>query len=210
MPWIVLVLLSGYSALLLFCHGYEPGTENLLARVDQAVLGVRHMYLENGLDPEGILSTIPAVAHTLIGFLAGGFIARKEIGPAALYGGVLLVSGAVLALWMPLNKQIWSPSFVLFACGLGTLLLVGLYLILDRKRIWKHDGFFKVFGTNAIFCYIISHVVAWLADGSGFHRWYAGVAASSPWLSLLYALGLVLVVWLLTLPLYKKRIFLKL
>lgn len=209
LPWIVLGILAGYSALLLLGNGYEYGPDNILSRVDRAVLG-KHMYSDNGIDPEGLLSTLPAIANTLLGFLVGKILASGDFRKMDSLGTALLVAGLLLAYLLPLNKKVWSPSFVLVVCGLGTLLLNLLQYIIDERGWWKHTGFFKVFGTNAIYCYLVSDVLYWLFYPTGFNPWVMGLMGVNRWTSLLFAVCSLLVVYLVALPLYKRKIFLKL
>ena len=209
LPWIVLGILAGYSALLLLGNGYEYGPDNILSRVDRAVLG-KHMYSDNGIDPEGLLSTLPAIANTLIGFLVGKILASGDFRKMDSLGTALLLAGLLLAYLLPLNKKVWSPSFVLVVCGLGTLLLSLLQYIIDERGWWKHSGFFKVFGTNAIYCYLVSDVLYWLFYPTGFNPWVMGLIGVNRWTSLLFAVCSLLGVYLVALPLYKRKIFLKL
>jgi predicted acyltransferase len=206
-PWIALILLVGYSVALLLGNGYAYSPENIIARVDNALIPAKHLYNDNGIDPEGILSTIPSLSHTLIGFMFGELIAKhrnRELMTRAIIG---IATGVLISIWLPINKKIWSPSFVLVACGIGALLLGLLYYLTDEKKIWKNAGFFKSFGTNAIYCYVVSHIVGWGFIICGFQRLFA--AANSAWISFLYSLVVVMVVWLTVLPLYKKNIYIK-
>ena len=209
LPWVAAGLLVAYSALLLLGNGYEYGPDNILSRVDRAVLG-SHMYSDKGIDPEGILSTLPAIAHTLIGFLVGKILFSGDFRKLDSLGTALLVAGLLLQYLLPLNKKVWSPSFVLVACGIGTLLLSLLHYIVDERGWWKHTGFFKVFGTNAIYCYLMSDVLTWTYHLTGFQRWAMGLMGVNQWTSMAFAAFSVGVVYLSALPLYRKGIFLKL
>lgn len=209
LPWLVTGLLVAYSALLLLGNGYEYGPGNILSRVDRALLG-SHLYNDQGIDPEGLLSTLSAIAHTLIGFLVGKVLASGDFRKMDSLGTALLVAGLLLQYLLPLNKKVWSPSFVLVACGLGTLLLGLLHYIIDEKGWWKHTGIFMVFGTNAIYCYLMSDVITWVYHFTGFRSWAMGVMGTNPWTSLVFAVFSVLMVYLTTLPLYRRKIFIKL
>ena len=209
--WIAAGILVFYSALLLLGNGYVQGPESIIARVDNTLLGETHLYRwGNGIDPEGLLSTIPAIAHTLIGFLIGKILYQKDFRKMDSIGTLLLVGGFLLQWLLPLNKKIWSPSFVLVVCGLGTLLLSLLYWLIDETHVWKHTGFWKVFGTNAIFCYIMSDIMAWTWHLTGFQSWAMSQVPETEFTSLLFAIFCVLLIWLCALPLYKKKIFIKL
>ena len=209
LPWLVTGLLAAYSALLLLGNGYEYGPDNILSRVDRALLG-SHLYNDQGIDPEGLLSTLPAIAHTLIGFLVGKILASGDFRKMDSLGTALLVAGLLLQYLLPLNKKVWSPSFVLVACGLGTLLLSLLHYIIDERGWWKRTGFFMVFGTNAIYCYLMSDVLTWAYHFTGFRSWAMSVMGTNPWTSLLFAVFSVLVVYFTALPLYRRKIFIKL
>ena len=209
LPWVITGILAAYSALLLLGNGFEYGPGNILSRVDRALLG-NHLYNDQGIDPEGLLSTMPAIAHTLIGFLVGKILASGDFRKMDSLGTALLVAGLLLQYLLPLNKKVWSPSFVLVACGLGTLLLGLLHYIIDERGWWKRTGLFMVFGTNAIFCYLMSDVLTWTFHLTGFRSWAMSVMGTNPWTSLLFAVFSVLLVYLVTLPLYRRKIFIKL
>lgn len=209
--WIAAGILLFYSALLLLGNGYAQDPESVIVRVDRTVLGETHLYRwGNGIDPEGLLSTLPAIAHTIIGFLIGKLLYQRDFRKMDSVGTMLLVGGFLLLWVLPLNKKIWSPSFVLVVCGLATLLLSLLYWLIDETRLWKHTGFFKVFGTNAIYCYLMSDVMAWTWHLTGFQTWAMNQVPQTEFTSLLFALFCVGLIWLLALPLYRKKIFLKL
>ena len=209
--WVAAGLLAGYSALLLLGNGYAQDASSIIARVDSAVLGETHLYRwGNGIDPEGLLSTIPAIAHTLIGFLVGKILYQRDFRKMDALGTALLVAGFLLLWLLPVNKKIWSPSFVLLICGMGTLLLSLLQWLIDEKHYWKRTGFWKVFGTNAIYCYLMSDVMAWTWHLTGFQSWAMEQVPVTEFTSLLFALFCVGLIWLTALPLYRKKVFLKL
>ena len=217
LPWIAIILLAGYSVALLLGNGYVYGPENIVARADSSIIPKNHLYNDHGIDPEGLLSTIPSVAHTLIGFLVGALIGKRRQSEVLFTGIGLLALGLIASIWLPVNKKIWSPSFVLVLCGIGTLLLCGIYYLTDEKAVWRKSGFFKAFGSNAIYCYVISHFIGWAFILCGFQRWISqlctDIGANSPisatLISLGYSLLVVLVTSLTTLPLYKKGIYIK-
>ncbi len=209
--WIAAGLLLLYSILLLAFNGYVQGPESIIYKFDSAILGENHLYrYGNGIDPEGLLSTISAIAHTIIGFIVGKILFQKDFRKMDSLGTGMLVGGLLLMWLLPLNKKIWSPSFVLVACGLGTLLLGLFHYLIDEKSYLKHIGFWKVFGSNAIYCYLIAHVYAWCVSLSGIRGPIMDALGENNFTSLLYAIFSVLLVWLATVPLYKKKIFLKL
>jgi predicted acyltransferase len=200
---------------------------NLAAWLDRKLLS-GHLY-EITRDPEGLLSTIPAVATCLIGLLTGNWLrsgrtARaKAVGMAA--AGVLCVAaGEIFNLWFPINKKLWTSSYVLFSAGLALLCLALCAWVLDIRQLrarWTQA--FLVFGKNAIAAYVLSEMVAsWMdtmqvriAD-DGFMTWhevlheYLFAPLGSPAnASLLYSLAYVAACWVVMWTLYRKGIFLK-
>jgi len=140
---------------------------NFVASVDRVLLGAGgHNYVTGaeGYDPEGLLGTLPAIAHGLIGVAIGEFlIARRGRGtmlPLALAGAAMLVVGIVWSLAFPIIKDIWSSSFVLVTCGITTCALALLHRLLDG-RADAPGGLWRIatdFGTNAIAAYVL-HMV---------------------------------------------------
>lgn len=223
--WIAGLTLVGYGVLLALGSGYVYGPENILGRVDRAVLGVNHMYNENGIDPEGVLSTIPAIVHVLVGALVGERLFRtppdRRVLMLVLVGGALVLAGVLPAEWLPINKKVWSPTFVLVTCGLATMLLGLLIRVTDERGWVQWCGFFRHFGANALFTYLLSYVLAQLmlqipvrADGAcgTVVVWEAlsGVLPSPELASLTYALLFVGVNWIFAYLLYRREIFIKL
>lgn len=217
--WISAGILAAYWLLLALGHGFSTGEDNILGIVDRAVLG-SHIYNQGLLDPEGVLSTIPGIAHTLIGFCAAKLLLGSESRGKGLLrlmilGAALLLGGLLLQYGCPLNKKVWSPSFTMVTCGVGALLLGLLTWFVDERKLLRHNGFWKVYGTNSILCYILSFALSYLLGytplGSGLYAGLSAIAGGpGEFASLLYALCHVLIIWLLVLPLYKRRIFVKL
>lgn len=217
-------LLAIYALLLLAGGGYSLGTDNIVARWDAAILGAGHMYgqkLADGsimaFDPEGIISGIPRISHFLLGAFAGSLIkGRKQenaIMDIMLFGSALLVAGLLLQYGLPLNKKIWSPSFVLLSCGLASLILGLLMYLIDLRGHDKACGFFKVFGTNPLFLYCVAWILAITFKNIGFKAWAWDLLLpvfGAPWASLLWSLFMVALVWLAGAPLYMKKICIKL
>ncbi len=239
---IIFVCLAGYWALLVlyptpgFGPGYLDSLRNLPAVLDRRVFTVPHLWAY-GLTPgygvtydsEGILSTIPALATVLFGVLAGevmrrGDDRRRQSGLLAAMGTVLWVSGLALSHWLVLNKRIYTPTFALFSDGLSILLLAGLVYVIDVRGARRGWTLLLIFGTNAIFAFVLSSVITSLL--SFFHVGDAGKPVQlhtflynhlfvAHWLpaqvgSLLYAIVIVLLNAALVYPLFRRRIFLKL
>ncbi|MDR0973279.1 MAG: heparan-alpha-glucosaminide N-acetyltransferase domain-containing protein [Prevotellaceae bacterium] len=227
-PYLIAGTLIGYLVLLLVGRGFEYNETNILSVVDRAVLGVNHMYKDNGIDPEGLLSTIPAIAHVLIGFCFGRILLDKDkditAKMMALFriGAVIMFAGFLLSYGCPINKKVWSPSFVLVTCGMASLLLSLLIWVIDVKGYKKQFRFFEAYGVNPLFNYtlgtllsiLLSYIRVPIGDkivslhgviyNYGLHSWLGDYPSS-----LAYALLFVVVVWLCGYGLYKRNIYIK-
>ena len=231
---VALVLLAGYWALMTFVPvpGYGAGNlgkeENLGAYIDRALMG-GHLWSESKTwDPEGFLSTFPAIATALIGILAGEWMRSQQKGARKVSG--LLIAGAVLMLagrlldpYFPINKNLWTSTYVLFTGGFAMLLLALCYWIVDLRGSRKWVAPFLVFGMNAILAYALAAIVSEtsidfeLAGASGraetLHGWlYNNFFV--PYLnpknaSLGFALFFVALILALLWPLYHKKIFVR-
>jgi predicted acyltransferase len=173
---IVATLLLGYWAemKLIPVPGYGAGDlskdGNLAAYVDRAILGTNHMWASaKTWDPEGLMSTLPAVATVLLGVFAGRWI-RSDRSPAERLVGLFLAgNAAVVAGWVwnaafPINKNLWTSSYVLFTAGLAMHVLAVCYWWVDvrGRRRWAMP--FAWFGMNAIFAFFFSGVMARLLN----------------------------------------------
>lgn len=228
---VVGALLLGYWALmtLVSVPGYGRGhldpDGNLAAYIDRALMS-GHLWKPKW-DPEGWLSTMPAIATALLGGFAGEWIAlsatrsKKILG--LLAGGVAgLALGELWNLWFPINKNLWTSSYTIFTAGFACILLAGCYWLVEVKE-WKRWSVpFQVFGTNAILAYVLSIILAKIGryvhfsdggqpttlQGYVYQHFFAGLA-SPQMSSLLFAIVFVIVCWLPTALLYRKKIFLK-
>jgi predicted acyltransferase len=228
-PHIIVASLMGYFVLLLAGNGFDFSEQNIISVVDRAVLGINHMYTDNGiyLDPEGLLSTIPSIAHVLIGFLAGKMLMQtkdnnERIRHLFIMGAILTFAGFLLSYGCPINKKIWSPTFVLTTCGLASTLLALLVWIIDVKGHKRWSRFFESFGVNPLFIYVAAAVLSILL-GNIFIV-YGGEPISikgffyevglQPILgnyfgSLIFAILFVGFNWIIGNFLYKKQIYIK-
>ena len=227
-PYLIATLLIGYLLILLFGNGFEYNDTNILSVVDRAVLGLNHMYKDNGIEPEGLLSTIPAIAHVLIGFCCGKLLMEvkdinEKIQRLFLIGTILTFAGFLLDYGCPINKKIWSPSFAIVTCGLGSSFLALLIWIIDVKGYKKWSRFFEAFGINPLFIYVMAAVVSILlgsirvpngVDKMISLKGYLYEIILQPALgdypsSLAFALIFVTFCWLVGYILYKKKIYIK-
>ena len=232
----IVVLLAVYTLLLTVGNGYaEDASTNILAQVDLKLFGYDHLYHKSPVDPEGLLGTISGVAHVLIGFYCGKLIKQKDtIGDKALavfaVGTVCVIAGYLLTYGLPLNKRIWSPSYVLVTCGLAALLQA---LLIKReaspnpsereepatqRNPVKHSSpletVFRVFGINALALYVASELLAILFGHFGIstviYDALHSIIVWDKWASLAYALTFVAINYAIGYVLWKKKIFIKL
>jgi len=196
---------------------------NLVAWLDRQLLA-GHLY-ESTRDPEGLLSTIPALATSLLGLLTGQWLrsarsAKSKAVGMALFGLTGVLAGKILNLGFPINKKLWTSSYVIFTAGLALLCLALCYWIADIKQ-WRGPWTkpLLVFGMNAIAAFALSEATSsWLdqvqaAVGMNwqefiYRRVFAHLASPAN-ASLLYALAYVLICWAAMWVLYRKGIFLK-
>ena len=217
---VVIGLLVIYSAILIFGNGYaEDASMNILAQADLQLFGYDHIYHKSPVDPEGLLGTISSVAHGLLGFYCGRLIRQKEaVGDKVIalfvIGTVLVIGGWLLSYGLPLNKRIWSPSYVMMTCGLASLLQAFMMYLIDIQKKSGWTTFFRVFGVNALALYVSSELLAILLSNIGVSEWvYNGIHAIIPplkWASLTYAVYFVLLNFAIGYILYRKKIYIKL
>lgn len=213
---LALGLLAGYGALLLI-GGMEPWT-NLPSRVDTAVFGP-FVYMSDpatgrGHDPEGLLATLPALASTLLGMRAGAWLVRGEVRRLVIAGVVLLAAGWLAQGVWPLNKNLWTPSYALWAGGWSFLLLAAAHMLVDRRGL-RLPG--RAFGVNAIAAYAGSGLMVYILIALGITEpLYHWVFAS--WMTPLFGpyvpsaawgVAFVAVWWLVVRWMDHRRIYLK-
>jgi predicted acyltransferase len=220
-PWIIAASLVGYFLMLLFGHGFEFSEENIVSVVDRAVLGVGHMYRDGGLaiDPEGLLSTIPAAAHVLIGFLCGRTLldaSGRGDGMKRLFivGASLTFAGFLLSYGCPISKKLWTPTFVAVTCGMASTLLALLIWIVDERGWRRWSGFFVSFGVNPLFIYVTAAVLSIVLGATGargfiWNSVLVPVFGDGKFGSLVFALLFVGLCRVIGYILYKKKIYIK-
>lgn len=215
--WILLYRLGGtadpYSM-----TGYAGNAPDFL------IFGKNHLYQGEGVpfDPEGLLSTIPAIVNVLGGYLAGAYIRKNEISAdrikkLAVVGGICILAGLLWHPAFPINKKIWTSSFVLLTLGLDVLLLAGLIVIIELKKIRHWGYFFIVFGRNPLSIYILSNVLLIIL-----YTIPVGTGSLQMWLyesftlimsaqnaSILFALLFMLWCWLIGYWMDRKKIYLR-
>ena len=229
--WVTVILLFGYWALMTLVpvpgHGAGVLTPegNLAAFVDRFVVPGR-MY-QGTWDPEGLVSTFPAVATALLGVFTGNWLRserpQSEIAKGMFAAGCVGIAvGSLWDLYFPINKNLWTSSFVVFTAGAALAVLTALYWVIDVKghRRWARP--LVAFGVNAISVFFLSGLVARLlvntevtvVDGTvPLKTWlfdnYFATWAPPNIASLVFALCFLLALWLLVELLYRKQIFIK-
>jgi len=132
--------------------------------IDQLILGVSHIYKGEGVpfDPEGLISTLPAIVQVILGFLVGEYIQLKGksfemLAQILLTGVVLVLAGYIWDFSFPINKKIWTSSYVLYTSGLAMITLgMFIYLLEFKEAKGKWSQFFDVFGKNPLFIFVLS------------------------------------------------------
>jgi predicted acyltransferase len=206
---------GGYSAYELTPEGYLGGY------VDRLILGSQHLYKGGPFDPEGLLSTLPASVTVLIGYFTGEWLRVQPVKTRTslnlvISGLCCLVIGHLWGFSFPINKQLWTSSYVIFTAGWALLLLAACYETIEVRK-WKWGWPFEIMGLNAIFLFVASGIVARLLlkthIGIGktapttytwiYENWFV------PWAgplngSLAFAVTAVLCWWLILYGMYRR------
>ncbi|KZC37335.1 MULTISPECIES: acyltransferase family protein [Rhodanobacter] len=217
--WIAIVaLLAGYTALLL-SRGTLAKWDSIVDHVDGAVFG-RHVWETNAItgqvhDPEGLLSTLPAIASSLLGLCAGVWLRARKLGFLLMAGAAAVALGWLWSQWIPLNKNLWTPSFVLWTGGWAMLAMLVFHWLVD-VRGWPAWG--RRFGVNAIAAYAGSELVLVVLPAMGwqqsiyqhlFASWIAPLAGLRV-ASLAFGLAFVALWWLIVYAMDRRHVYLKL
>jgi len=200
-------------------------TGNLGYKLDMWLMGPDHMYHGEGLafDPEGWLSTLPSVVNVTLGYMVGRFIQEKGktfegLTKLLLLGFTLIVIGYFWDLSFPINKKLWTSSFVVYTVGIDCVIIGAIIYVVDFLGRTHWTKFFTVFGRNPLFIYLVSEVGVTIMDlihpepGVTLPAWLyqhiyrnAGLYLGS----LLYAISWMLFCWLIGLYLDKKKIYVR-
>ena len=228
---IAIGLLFIYAFILIVGNGYsEDASLNWLSQADKWLVGKNHLYTKSAVDPEGLVSTISAIAHTMIGFLFGktviSSIKLANNADKALWllatGASIGATGWLLAFGMPLNKRIWSPSYVLTTCGMAAMALGLIIRFADMedtdknaetKHIKASTTLAKAFGTNPLFLYVASEIIAIVFGACGIkdgtYHVFLAIIGNGYWASVAYSIAFVALHAIIAMSLWTKRIFIK-
>src|SRR5436190_907890 len=226
LSWYFLVIYWGI--LLLFGDYHDPYNmlTNAGTKLDLWLFGPNHMYHGEGVafEPEGVLSTLPAIANVTFGYFAGRWVQER----GRTYEGLakLLLAGSLAVLlalcwdwFFPVNKKLWTGSFVLLTVGIDCLILGGLTYVIDFSQRRRGTYFFEVFGKNPLFIYLLSELGATLLwfirigpYDKPLHSWlfenifaHAGMYFGS----FLFAVSFMLFCWFIGYVLDKRRIYVR-
>lgn len=196
--------------------------------VDKAILGPAHMYKGEGMlfDPEGLMSTLPAIVQVIFGYMVGDYIVKKGknfemVSGLFVAGTALLVTGFCWDMVFPINKKIWTSSYVVYTTGLAMITIATMIYMIEFKNIKGGLArFFDVFGKNALFVFALSAFIpkglALIRLGDGVNPWnwlYKKVLIHIPGAkengSLAYALCVITFMWFICWWMDKKKIYVK-
>jgi predicted acyltransferase len=232
LPYIGGVILLVYWFILYYFGGTDPYAleSNVTIPFDTAILGENHLYKGFGIpfDPEGLLSTLPAIVTVIIGYLTGSLIrsTQKVKVPVKLllFGVAAVVVGWFWGYLFPINKPLWTSSYVIYTAGWALMLLSVLVWTIDVKGWSKWTSFFVVFGMNPLFIFALSGLWAkalsrlvkiTMEDGNTvngytwlFQQVFVPIAGPLNG-SLLFALAHIVFFWLIGWVLYRNKIFIK-
>ena len=211
-------LIIGYWLLLKFTSapGFPMGDltmeGNFASYMDRNILPGK-LYL--GIhDPEGLMSDIPAISTGLLGILTGTYIKKsthngtRKAGWMAVAGICFIILALVWNLDFPINKNLWTSSFVCLVGGLSLLYFSLFYYVIDVLGYKKWAFFFKVIGMNSILIYISGRFINWEYATNGFFQWL-GELSPEIWAPVVMALCYMAVKWAFLYFLYRKKVFLR-
>ncbi|OOQ61473.1 acyltransferase family protein [Mucilaginibacter pedocola] len=225
--WVFVIALVGYYLLMTFVPvpgvGYanlEPET-NLGAWIDRTLLTPDHLWRSSRTwDPEGLLGTLPAIGTGLFGMRVGTWLKRKDrddtvkVSWMFTYGVIAVVLALFWDLFFPINKALWTSSFVLYTGGLATIGLALCFWLIDVQGRKRFTYPFVVFGTNAIAAYVLSgfiphyyNLIRW--DDKNIYQHLIEPHFSPVNASLVGAILIVLILWLVMWVFYIRKIFIK-
>jgi predicted acyltransferase len=225
---LAILLILIYWAILLFC-GDSSDPYNMLtnagSKLDTWLFGTSHMYHGEGVafEPEGVLSTLPSIANVVFGYAAGKWVQQKGkeyegLAKMLLVGCLLIFIALCWNNFFPINKKLWTGSFVFITVGIDCVILSALIYIIEFRKKTGWTYFFEVFGRNPLFIYLVSELGATLL-------WFFAINGDTPvhrWLfqnifsktgnyvgSFLFAISFMMLCWLVGYFLDKRKIYVR-
>jgi len=221
----VILLFAYWAALYLLGDPAQPLSMqgNAGFYFDRWLMGEPHMYHGEGVafDPEGWLSTVPAISNVVAGYLAGKWIQKKNdyegVTRLLLWGFGLMVCGYFWDLLFPINKKLWTSSFVVYTSGIDCVITGVLVYIIQLRGKASWSSFFQVFGKNTLFIYLLSELLATVifivpaGDGNLAHWIYEHIFSHAGGYlgSLLFAVAYMLVCWFVGYWLDRRKIYIR-
>ena len=227
--WLILLLFEPTTA-----HQMDPPhpgntndafdiLTNAGTRLDLWLFGSNHLYHGEGVafDPEGVLSTLPAIANVTCGYLAGKWLQEKNnyegLTKLLLVGVMLIFLALCWNNFFPINKKLWTGSFVFVTVGIDCVLIAALVYLIDFLQIKRFNYFFEVFGKNPLFVYLVSELGATLlwfipVGDKPLYRWLFDNIFSRAGMyfgSFLFAISFMLFCWLVGYILDRKKIYVR-
>lgn len=221
--WFMGAALFLYSAIM-WLFGDMTMEGNAGTKLDLLILGADHLYHGEGIpfDPEGILSTLPSVVNVLAGYLTARFIGQhgngfETIAKLMISGALLLLTAQWADLFIPINKKLWTASYVFHTVGLDLLILPVLIYVIEHLGRKSWTSFFVIFGKNTLFIYLLSEVLVilmyWFPVGTGtLYSWiYENIFrnAGDYFGSFLFGAWVMLTCWVVGYLLDKKKVYIK-
>lgn len=223
----IFLLLAYWAILYTFGDAADPLSleGNAVLKLDRWLLGDAHLYHGEGVafDPEGLLSTLPAIVNVVIGYWAGDWIRRKGQSWETLT--ILLLTGAALMFgafcWnsgFPVNKKLWTSSFVLLTTGIDCILIAAIMYVIDFRQRTSWTGFFTVLGKNPLSIYLLSELLViilfLLRTSSGTPYFKAIYETAFSWIggnwgSLAFAICYMLLCWSVGWWMDKRKIYIR-
>ncbi|WP_064198604.1 MULTISPECIES: acyltransferase family protein [Emticicia] len=212
-------LLIGYYLIMKFnaAPGFVAGDltiqGNFASWVDRMLVpGRLHLKIH---DPEGLFSTIPAIGTGLLGIFAGNYLKNvttktptQKAATLAISGLVCLIIGGSWGIVFPINKNLWTSSFMLYAGGCSLLLLSLFYFIIDVLQYQRWAFFFTIIGLNSILIYMSGLVINWYYAANGLFRWLAQLVGEN-YHEVIIALAVIAIKWAFLRAMYHYKIFLR-
>lgn len=219
-----------------------PGGDPYLAefsavlRVDRSLFGEAHLYngevnggLKMPFDPEGLLSTLPSIVTVIMGWLCGAWMTERKnqkqllVRDLLVFGIMCGFAGLAWDAFFPINKKLWTSSYVLYAGGLSMIFLAASVWLIDIAQWRKGVSFFLVFGANSLFAYLLSEVliifwynITWASGGedTNLQAWIYDTIfkpiEGAEFSSFLFAFSYMLLCWVVCRWLYNRKIYIKL
>ncbi|MEO7215571.1 heparan-alpha-glucosaminide N-acetyltransferase domain-containing protein [Mucilaginibacter sp.] len=226
-----ILLLLGYWAFLIWLG--EPGNiytmlGNAGTKLDILILGNDHLYHDKGgpiaFEPEGLLSTLTGIVNVIAGYLAGAFIQKKgksyeAVAKLFICGAALIALALFWGQFFPIAKKLWTSSFTLLTIGIDLCIMGLLIYVIEIEKVKRGTNFFLVFGKNPLAIYLLSELlltalqVIWVAPKLSFYDWINQVFYQRLFPgalgTLVFAIGYMLLCWVVADAMDKKNIYIK-